>query len=347
MRSGFQCAVLSSIAELEAFAGTWRELWQRDPDATPFQSPEWLLPWCHQFCEEVRTVVLSRGGSAIGMLPFYLLKEPNSERKMLPLGIATTDYLDGVFSPECSVEDIAVGLQWLRSEPEFDSWDVPQLREESKMRRAFEQMQDAERFESAGCSQMAAVPVSGLPKKLRANVHYYRNRASRSGELALTVAGKNDWEESWEALVRLHGQRWQEQGEPGVLADPRVLAWHREALPLLLEAGILRLCSLRFNREIVAVAYSLADPPNRSKRTEYVYLTTYSTAHSDIRPGTLLVGMETERAAGEGIEIMDMLRGEEAYKQTIWHMQRRPTYGYSVRRQAREQQRRVALGAAA
>ena len=32
-------------AEVERLVPEWQALWRRIPDATPFQSPEWLLSW--------------------------------------------------------------------------------------------------------------------------------------------------------------------------------------------------------------------------------------------------------------------------------------------------------------
>ena len=342
MPDPLHCTVLRSTAELEAFGDTWRALWRSDPTATPFQSPEWLLPWWRQFGQpELRAVVLSRAGKDTGLLPFYVLDEaPHSERQLLPVGVSTTDYLDGVFAPECSVDDIVAGLSLLVSEDGWDSMTVPQLRPESRLCQALTASggfaaRAGTRFDADACSRMPAVPIAELSAKLRGKVRYYLRRASNAGPLTLRVAEAQDCEEMLAALERLHAQRWQERGEEGVLQDPRVLAWHHEAAPRLLAAGMLRLCSLQLAGETIAVTYSLVDPPWRPHRTEYIYLTAFSTAHGDFRPGTVLLGMEGERAAHEGVRTIDMLRGEEAYKQTIWHMERVPTVGFRLQNPAR------------
>lgn len=332
MREGLECRVLRTTGELEEFAPQWRALWSADEEATPFQSPEWLLPWWNQFGQEdLRAVVLSRGGRTIGLLPFYVYREPrNGERQLLLMGVGTTDYLDGVFAPECSAEDIVAGVSELRAEGGWDVMTATQLRLESKLYRALAPIPGIRAFESEGCSRMPAGSIDDLQVKLRRHVKYYGNRARRDGELELVVAGEGQMEETFAALQRLHTERWQERGENGVLADERVLRWHGEALPMLAASGMLRLCSLRMNGDVVAAMYSVADPVWRSERTEYVYLMAYSTRHQDMRPGTLLLAMETERAAAEGVGIIDMLRGEEMYKQAIWHTERVATYGFAL-----------------
>jgi CelD/BcsL family acetyltransferase involved in cellulose biosynthesis len=40
-----------------------------------------------------------------------------------------------------------------------------------------------------------------------------------------------------------------------------------------------------------------------------------------------------EQAAAEGVQTIDMLRGDEAYKR-IWHFEPVPTYGFALRKTA-------------
>jgi CelD/BcsL family acetyltransferase involved in cellulose biosynthesis len=205
---------------------------------------------------------------------------------------------------------------------------VPQLRAGSKLFTALERTgRGGQLIAGESCSRMAAVALSALPQKIRRNAMYYRNRALRAGALELEVAGGSNWSEVFDILVRLHTERWEEGGQSGVFADDRVARWHREALPVLLHAGILRLFSLRLNGEIIGALYSLIDPPDRPQRTQYLYLPAYSIHHADLRPGTLLTALAVEHAAQEGVEIIDMLRGDEEYKR-LWHTERTPTFGF-------------------
>lgn len=330
MPEGFECSLIRTTEELEALAPAWRALWCEDADATPFQSSEWLLPWWRQFGQrDLRVVTLRRDGALVGLLPFYVYPEPRTrERQMLLLGVGTSDYLDGVFSPACATYDVRAGLELLVNEPGWDVLTVPQLRPRSKLLEAFGEL-GARRFDGEGCSRMPAVRMAELPQKIRRNAMYYRNRAARLGRLELCVASASEVEESFDALQRLHTERWAGCGEAGVLADERVLAWHREALPMLERSGMLRLCLLRLDGEIIGVLYSLVDPPFRAVRTQYFYLTAYSKDRAELRPGTLLLALAIEQAAEEGVQTIDMLRGEEGYKQ-IWHLERVPTYGFSM-----------------
>jgi CelD/BcsL family acetyltransferase involved in cellulose biosynthesis len=279
--------------------------------------------------------VIEHDGVEIGFLPFYTYADSaNHKRQLLPLGVGTTDYLDGLFLPECEVEYIGGALEHLRREVAHDEFCATQLPGHSRLLEAMRKRLDRTEqrsgvppiflSQSDGCSRMPAVVMSELPLKIRRNAMYYRNRAQRNGRLELIQADESNWERIFEELRRLHTLRWKMRGEDGVLVDQRVVSWHREAIPLLLEAGLLRLMALTLNDEVIAVLYSLIDP-QRKGRVQYFYVTAYSLEHADLRPGTLLIAYAVEHAAKEGVETIDMLRGDEGYKQ-IWHMDKVPTW---------------------
>ncbi len=329
MQSPAEYRLLRTSEELTGFVPAWRSLWQRDPIAMPFQSPEWLAPWWRQFgTDKFCGVVIERSGEPAGFLPFYVYREPaNRQRQLLPLGVGTTDYLDGVFAPECTADAISGAVRFLRSEVQHDFFCVAQLPERSRLLQTLKREPDVEPIflsQSDGCSRMPAVKIPDLPQKIRRNAMYYRNRAQRRGDLELVQADESDWQEIFAELQQLHTLRWRTRGEAGVLADERVLRWHREAIPLLLKAGLLRLMALKLDEQIIAVLYSLIDRI-RDQRTQYFYITAYSPEYSDLRAGTLLIAYAVQHAAIEGVATIDMLRGDEEYKQ-IWHMAKSPTW---------------------
>lgn len=336
MSSGVTHGVLRSAVELEALAPAWRELWHQDQSCTPFQSPEWLIPWWHHFGNgNLRAVTIRQNGVLTGLLPLYLYRgDTDTDRRLLLLGVGTTDYLDGVFASTCQSEHIKAALNLVAEEEDWDVLNLSQLRSGSRLLKAVTNSVDLGGvFETESCSRMGAAQISHLPQKIRRNTMYYRNRAIRSGALELTVADDTNCAEGFKNLVRLHTERWQQRGCAGVLADLRVLAWHREALPLLAQSEMLRLYILRLGGDAIGVIYSLVDSADRSNRTQYFYLTGYSTDHSDLRPGTISIAMAIEDAFNNGVHTIDMLRGDEDYKR-LWHLERHPTYGFSLKRSA-------------
>ncbi len=333
MPSGVTYHFLRSTEELLAGVPCWSDLWRDDPQATPFQSPEWLVPWWLHFGQsDLRAVAIVRDNAWIGFLPFYLFHEPyTGERQLLQLGISSSDYLDGLFAPSCGAAHIREALELLLREPGWDVFYASQLPAHSRLFHAVRQTNEGRvrQFEGESCSRMRAVCMAELPQRIRRNTAYYRSQAQRIGNLELQMADAANWAEDFGALRRLHTEHWLEHGEPGALDDERALAWHGEAIPRLEAAGMLRLCSLRLEGEILGVLYALADPHWRPMRTEYFYLTGVSTSHKELRPGTLLLVLAIERAAQEGIAVIDMLRGYETYKQ-LWHLEWRATRGFAL-----------------
>ena len=327
---------LESLEELGAFIPEWERLWASDPHSSPFQSPAWLVPWWRQFGNDrLCAIVIEREGKAVGFLPFYVYLDTDARKsRVLPLGVGTTDYLDGMFAPECSRREIAGAIEAICKNVDHDEFCATQLPENSRLLEAIRQGsestasrwggQAARISQSDGCSRMPAVTMAQLPQKIRRNAMYYRNRALRCGSLELAQADESNWGGMFDELRRLHRLRWQARGEDGVLVDERVVRWHQEAIPLLLRAGLLRLMALKLNEECIAVLYSLIDR-EKSEKVQYFYITAYSTEHSDLRPGTLLIAHAVERAAQERVVTIDMLRGDESYKQ-FWHMEKVPTW---------------------
>ena len=83
----------------------------------------------------------------------------------------------------------------------------------------------------------------------------------------------------------------------------------REALPELLEAGMLRLQALWVGAEVAAVILALLAPGRI-----FFYLSGFDEAQAFFSPGTLLLGAMLERAIEEGRTEAHFLRGRERYK---------------------------------
>jgi CelD/BcsL family acetyltransferase involved in cellulose biosynthesis len=149
---------------------------------------------------------------------------------------------------------------------------------------------------------------------------YYERRAGRLGETRLEDAAAAGAEGLLDALFGLHGARWSGRGETGVLADPAVRAFHREAAPGLLALGLLRLSGLRVGGRIVAVFYGLAD-----RGRAYAYIGGFDPAVPHPGLGAMMIGHAVRRALGEGLREFDFLRGREPYKYA-WGAVDRPGY---------------------
>jgi CelD/BcsL family acetyltransferase involved in cellulose biosynthesis len=305
---------------LRALAPEWAALWCRVPEALPFQSPAWLLPWWDQFgTGQPRTAVLrAENGRLLGLLPLYVLDEP-PERKLLLIGAGTTDYLDLLLDAEAPPETAGCLLDTALASGTQDgvtACDLTDLPPGSKLIdvTAPRGWREVSRWRDP-CPVLAVRPGAirleeVIPKGKLRDLRLAHNRAARAGGWKIEIAHPNSLERLLYELERLHQKRWIAIGEPGTFADPRVGAFHRAAAPGLLAGGLLRLAALLFGERIVAAYHLLLAGPDRL----LLCLPGFDPAHARESPGTILIGAILEEAIRDGRRELHFLRGAEAYK---------------------------------
>lgn len=305
--------VLDTDTALHALAPEWTALWKRLPGRLPFAAPAWLLPWWRHFgTGQPRVATLRRGGRLAAVLPLYVLDEPGG-RKLLPIGAGLSDYQDVLAEPEVNPSPLLHAV--LGRDDGLAVCDLIEVPPGSALHGLAPPPGWAMRWGNGSPCPVLALPGSlgamaeavppGQLRKLRMN----RHRAERGGGVARERATAATLPALQAELIRLHQSRWTAAGEPGVLADPAVLALHLDAAPGLLHAGALRLEALRLGGKVVAAIMALLAPGRI-----LFYLSGYDAAHGFISPGTLLLGAMLEDAVAEGRTEAHFLRGREAYK---------------------------------
>jgi CelD/BcsL family acetyltransferase involved in cellulose biosynthesis len=175
-------------------------------------------------------------------------------------------------------------------------------------------------------SSIEELPKVVPPGQLR-HLRAARRRIGRAGKCGIEVATRETLDEFLEALLQLHGRRWRESGELGVLADERVQAFHRLAGRALLERGVLRLYALRFEGRLIASLYVLGE-----RDVIYCYLQGFDPAYAEFSPGMQILGAVVEDAVKQGKGSVNFLRGRESYKYK-WGARDELTYRLTLTRQ--------------
>jgi CelD/BcsL family acetyltransferase involved in cellulose biosynthesis len=299
---------ITSTDDLFALRPAWDALWRRSPEATPFQSPQWLLPWLTHFGRggELATVITREGDALTSIAPLYVLREDDESLGLL-LGTGISDYLD-------ILGDGTAALDTMRT-IDCQLWDLQQLRPSSALLTAAlpeglsENVEDQEpcpvlRIEGA---------VDGLETLLsthaRKKLRYYRRSLARLGEVRIEEATEENLDTLLDALYLLHAARWRRRNLPGVLGDPAIQQFHGEVARNFLRAGALRMYATRVDDRIVAVFYGFAHGG-----TVYYYLSGYEPDLEKLSIGTLVVAHALDRAISDGASTFDFLRGAEEYK---------------------------------
>jgi CelD/BcsL family acetyltransferase involved in cellulose biosynthesis len=322
MNIEFKTRILTQAAELRGVAAEWSDLCNRCSNATPFQRPEWVISWAETFSpENIRAVEVRSANKLVGLAPF-LIYPRDTERVLAFMAGGISDYLDILVDPNYESQAVPIIFRALHKMDQWTTLDLTDLPANSVLRRT---MPTQLATEHDHCSSIP-LPISPdeflqhLSKRQRANLRQASSRIQRAGGARFERATGETLTEFLEDLFRLHGMRWLREGQPGVLADEMVKAFHHKAAPGLLARGILRLYRLRLKEQTLAVVYAFF-----SRATVFCYLQGYDPEFASLSPGTHLIFSVIKDAISSGINKFDMLRGEEAYKQH-WRAQSEATH---------------------
>ena len=295
--------IAGSLVELEQLREEWRGLYARAPRATPFLSPEWLIPWTRYFFKggKIWTLAIRDGNDLIGLVPLFCWGV--RVKTVSFLGAGVSDYGDILIETGRERECVAAMRGFLaQRRDEWDRLDLREVRAGSVL---------LEEWASEPCSVCPVVDLRAYPealeKKHRSNVKHAHNR------LAKHESAKFGHSDDLAEFFRLHEARW------GTLEDA-VKRFHADIVREFRAAGTLRLCRMEVDGAPAASIYGF-----RGGSTIYVYLTGYDRAMAAVSPGMLIIEWLLERAIEEGCTEVDFLRQKEAYKY-LWGAKDRVSY---------------------
>jgi CelD/BcsL family acetyltransferase involved in cellulose biosynthesis len=312
--TGLTARIIRTTEDLQAITPAWWDLFRRAPAATPFQSPAWLVPWWQAFAPgELFTIAVECGTALVGLAPFYR-EDGALGRRLLPLGIALSDYndvlLDPDHGPEAGAALISEGFDHSGS---WDLWEWEELMPgAAALTLALPEGCCVELLPQSACPVLglsAASLAECLPKGKRRKLNLARNRAARRGKVTIEPAGGPRLDRALDELFRLHRARWESRGKAGVLADDSVQRFHRTAASNVDAAGLLRFYTVRFGEEVVAGYYGF----HHGTRA-YAYVSGMAPDYEFESPGAIVMAHAIEQALQEGACEFHFLRGQEPYK---------------------------------
>ncbi|MEJ1159868.1 GNAT family N-acetyltransferase [Prosthecomicrobium sp. N25] len=303
-------------AGLESLAPEWSTLWAAIPAASPFQRPEWALAWWRHFRPgRLRAIAVREDGRLVGLAPLWHESGELGER-LLPVGIGVGDILDILAEPQRRSPVLAAIADAIGRMPGWSAFDAPDCRPGSSLAAlpapvgsvpARAPGETTPALDLTGPADPDGLPLR-IPAPWRRNLRRARRLAGEAGTMRIERR-EADPAGFLGVLEALHGSRWRERGEAGVLADPRVIAFQREALAGLAAAGLARLAVLAIDGRPAGAYYGL-----RTVGRAYAYIGGFDPAFAAVSPGTILLGDAIAAARAEGLEVFDFLRGAEAYK---------------------------------
>jgi CelD/BcsL family acetyltransferase involved in cellulose biosynthesis len=331
--SRFSVEIIHDVEQLAALVPQWRDLWQRSETATPFQSPDWLLPWWDVFAPgELRCVAVRSGERLVALAALYHEASMYGSR-LLPLGVSLSDYLDILIDPaHPNTANELVGA--IAGMDDIDAVEWGEVRACADVLRV-RPPQDWEAMQTT----VSPCPVVALPgnlEELRNIISPSRwrhlrtagNRAARSGETVIIHGDSDNAGALLNALVRLHTASGLKRGG-NVFFDLRVAEFHAAALPRLVRENLVRLYALGIGDQVAGVYYGF-----HHRGRAYAYQCGYDPSFAFQSPGMLLIAHAMEQAIHEHAQEFDFLRGNEPYKYE-WGATDRLNVCYTLRRRQR------------
>ena len=300
--------VITSLPQLLALREDWSLLHARLPGSSPFQSPAWLLTWWKHFGSgELRVFTFrNTAGELSGIIPCFL-HEWKGKQQLTLLGSGVSDYLDPLVQQESSKEIVTEMRRELTKRCDWDVCSWQDLSAGSPLITLGVAEPDT------SCSEIVLTDKfedfwAKRSSGIRRNVKRYRLKAEQIATVEFNVFETFDVD-CFEALLRLHGERWREQGESGMIDRNRSADFLRDVSGLFAQQQMLQMFSLRLQAEIVAVI--LAFPFNN---VLYAYLSAFDPGYSALGFGRILLHQALQYVSDHRFTSWNFLRGEEPYK---------------------------------
>lgn len=324
LREPWTFEVLTEASELEALEPEWNELLQSSDANCFFLTWEWLSTWWRHLRGERRlsVVTVRHGARLMGLAPLTVADSPPWRRRSLQLlgtGAVGSDYLDLVLRREHEAEAISrLADAIARAGRVVELAQLPAGRSAGELLRdrlAARGWQSLERvthlcpvIDLSGCTWESY--VDGLGRSHRQNLRRRIRKLEEHFRVDFRqVTSEDELPGAFDVLLTLHRRRWLERGGSDALADPAVVAFHRELTALALRRGWLRLFVLRLDGKPAAALYGF-----RYQDRFLYYQSGFDPAFEGWSVGLVIMALAIRSAIEEGAREYDLLHGAEPYK---------------------------------
>ncbi len=334
------------ISEALGFArlrAEWSGLHRRSRQS-PFLAWEWLYPWWRRIQPRarLRLFTLRDGtGHLRGLLPLCETRLPGTgARRWGFLGDEEvgSDGLDLICLPEERFELAARFADHIARHGErFDVLELGDLPAGAPLIEALCQRFPARRawvevFPRYRCPRIDLkgswedfLRGFGRADNLKRRRRWFERQQEFSIERAEQPAALRG---ALETFFDLHARRWQAEGGSQGIARSAVQAFHRDAVALLAESGLVHLYTLHLGERALASLYGITWDGRF-----YFYQSGFDPALSKLSAGLVLMGESVAQSFAQGLTSYEFLRGEEPYK-FDWANAESRTAGLSIVRKS-------------
>lgn len=320
-------SIISTVPEWESLSEEWNQLFSKSIMQVPFLSFAYQRAWWQTLgggewqpeksCLQIFTA--RESGSLVGIAPLFLSSRNGFEPALRFIGsIDVSDYLDFLVEPGNLVPFLQGLLEFMRATPDvsISRLDLYNLRNDSPTLPALQAACDAtgweiqiDKVESSPFIRLSDSWESYLAtinKKQRHEIRRkLRNAEARHEAAWYYVQDQANLKTEMDDFINM------------MCKDHRKEAFMNEAMVLHMqstarqafEQGVLHLSFLTMDGHKAAAFMSLL-----SQDKLLVYNSAWEPAYAPCSPGWVLLSKVIQWSIGRGIQEVDMMRGDEAYK---------------------------------
>lgn len=342
--SSYTTDVIASVDDFDRLEEEWKSLVDKT-DVTVFQTYEWLKTWWSHFGGQgqLHIITVRHDRQLVGIMPMFidtyrvfgipvyrclrmigsLVMQPKGGS--FPVVLAFSDYLDMIAMPEHESKIIeCIGLHFKLNQERkiFDEVILEEIPEDSAMYPDIIKQMSGENW-ICEVTEASECPVLTLPETWEEylqsqsrNSRYKIRACLRKVEPGAefnysTCLSKNEITEAFDKLVRFHQQRWNNLGQSGIFADPRILAFIKEITFQFSDKNWLWVEKLSADNQTVAV-----DLMYVFKDRIYLIQRGFDDSSPVINqgPGNILLYHIFRSGIKRKMKMYDFLRGMEDYK---------------------------------
>ena len=333
--------LITRVEQLTELAPAWRDLLADSGQAGPMLEPTWLLTWWTHYCHgrSLACGIFEVDGRLVGLAPFcirtHVYRGVLRYRRIEFLG-STADEPDALCSEYLDLivrrgwEDI-VAADCARAllAGEFGAWDECMLEAMNEAPVGGSVMQALGRsgarieIEPGACAPYVRLPAdwdtylarlsSQQRRYIKSTMRHFESWSATTGYEVHRAIDTASLHTGMTILARLHAERWRKDGQLGVFAASRFLAFHSDYAGQALALGQLDLVWVTVSGEPIMAHYNLV---GRDKIYFYQSGRKVDLPKS-VRPGIVMHILVLQHAIANGFREYDFLGDDSTYKRLL------------------------------
>ena len=310
---------INNIKELESLRSDWDKAVRQNNNCTIFQDIDFIITWFKYFGEKLQCRILcvydNSLGEYIGFIPLYI-NINNGLKHVRMIGERHADYSHIIL--ESNLELTHLVSEYLRNKM---VWDVIYLNSYCEgsltdlvinaitSNSFFHQSEKRASFHILKLKNTWEEYYNQLGKKFRQDTERQIKRLNKLGNYSIEEIKSENIINNLDSLFELHKRRWSAKDGKTLFDDKNTRDFFIELAVIFDSCGYLRFSKMVLGTEILAMHFGFT-----FQNRFYYYIPVINDSYSQYSAGRLLLLELIKNSFDDGLEIFDLMAGDESYK---------------------------------